>query len=353
MEKVLLISNKVLHYRIKIYNYLNSRFKKKGYELIILSNEIQLNAGIDPEFETHIAPFNIFKFVKRIKRIKPDYVILFLHLKNFIMIPVILYLKIKKIPVIYWNHGVNQLDPHNAFKNLIYYFIHKLVDRILLYTPNERKFIQSKNQEKVFIANNTIVFDENLYPINDNKEYLKTKLDIKSRFNVLFVGRDRIYKNLNLIIEIIQSINNDNIGLLIVGPLMDKQKTLQKIENFKQIKYFGEIYDKVELSEIYWVSDIFCIPGTNGLGLNEAMFWGLPCITLNVRHSPEIWYLKHNENGYILNDDNELKETIINLSMDEKLLKRMSNRSREIILSEGHINNMYSGFEAVLESLNE
>ena len=209
---------------------MNSRLRNKDYELILLTNGIQKVVGVEPEFETYISPFNIFKYIKSINRIKPDYVILFLHLKNIIMIPVILYLKLNKIPVIYWNHGVNQLDPYNAFKNSIYYIIHNLVDRILLYTPNERKYIQSKNQQKVFIANNTIVFDENLYPLSDTVENLKIKLDIKSRFNVLFVGRDRIYKNLNLIIEIIQSINNDDLGLLIVGPLMDKRKTLKKIE---------------------------------------------------------------------------------------------------------------------------
>ena len=29
-----------------------------------------------------------------------------------------------------WNHGINQKDPNNIFKNLIYYVIHNLVDGI-------------------------------------------------------------------------------------------------------------------------------------------------------------------------------------------------------------------------------
>lgn len=350
MEKVLLISNKVFHYRINIYNYLNSRFKSKGWSFILLTNEIQRINGINPEFETIIKPFNIINYVKTIIRIRPDCVILFLHLKNLIMIPVIIYLKLRKIPVIYWNHGVNQQDPYNVFKNPIYYLIHNLVDKILLYTPNERKYIKTKNQRKIYIANNTIVFDEQLFPVKEKIDILKHKLNIKSKFNVLFVGRDRIYKKLDLIIDVVKSIDNRDIGLLIVGPLNDKQKTIRKIGNSDNIKYLGEIYNKTILSEIYTVSDIFCIPGTNGLGLNEAMFWGLPCLTLNVRHSPEIWYLKHGENGYILNTISELRETIIKLYEDETLLRKLSSRSREIILSQGHIDNMFQGFKEVIES---
>jgi glycosyltransferase involved in cell wall biosynthesis len=350
MKKILLISNKVFHYRLKVYNHFYQKFKESDFELILLANEIQEKTGIVTEFDIHIESFNLIKYLRIIKSLKPDYVIIFLHLKNLIMIPIITYLRMRKIPVVYWNHGVNQLDPNNLFKNSIYYLIHSLADRILLYSPNEKKYIRPKNQNKIYIANNTIVFDENLYPVNANKIDLKKKLDVESNFNILFVGRDRIYKKLEIIIDLVKSIDNRDIGLLIVGPLSDKQKTFRKIGNCDNIKYLGEIYDKNKLSEIYSVSDIFCIPGTNGLGLNEAMFWGLPCLTLNVRHSPEIWYLKNGENGYILNTISELRKTIIKLYDDEALLRKLSSRSREIILSQGHINNMYRGFKEVIES---
>jgi len=350
MKNVLLISNKVLHYRIKIYNFLKLKLNQKGYTLILLANKIQDNIDQKLEFENYIEPFNFFKYLKRINQINPSYVIIFLHFKNLLMFPIILYLKYKKIPIIYWNHGINLQDPNNIFKNWLYYRIHSLVDRILLYSPNEIKFIKPKNHKKIFIANNTIVFDEKLYPIKEKKGSLKNKLNIKSNFNILFVGRDRVYKKLNVIIELVQSLNCENIGLIIVGPTDDKQKIIQKINGYDQIKYLGEIYNKQELSKIYWISDIFCIPGTNGLGLNEAMFWGLPCLALNERHSPEIWYLTHGESGFVLNNIQELKETILKLFNNRKLMRDMSIKSRETILSKGHINNMYDGFENVLES---
>ncbi len=162
-----------------------------------------------------------------------------------------------------------------------------------LYSPIEKIHIKTKNHKKTFIANNTIVFDEELYPVKENKNVLKNEFGIRSRFNILFVGRDTKIKKLDLIIETVKSLKNEDIGLLIVSPLRNINKTLESIKGYDQIRYLGEIYDKTALSKIYWISDIFCIPGANGLGLNEAMFWGLPCLTLKALHGPEIWYLKN------------------------------------------------------------
>ena len=352
MKKILLISNKVLHYRIKIYNYIHFKLREEGYEFILLTNMIQTNSDEKPEFTALTEPFNYFKYKNRINEIDPDIVILFLHLKNLMMLPLIINLKFRKIPVIYWNHGINQKDPNNLFKNLIYYKIHNMVDGILLYSPNEKKYIKRRNHNKVYVANNTIVFDDNLYPIKQNNDEIKKELDVKADFNILFVGRETKYKKLNAIIDIVKSYNNKNIGLLIVGPLLNRDKTLKAIKKYPQIKYLGEIYNKNLLARIYWISDIFCIPGANGLGLNEAMFWGLPCLTLKKElHGPEIWYLKHGENGYLVNNIQDLSEVILKLYNDKDLLNRLRKNSRKIILSKGHIKNMYQGFHEVINSI--
>jgi glycosyltransferase involved in cell wall biosynthesis len=352
MKKVLLISNKVLHYRVKIYNHIHSKLREEGYEFILLTNSIQANSEENTEFKTQTEPFSFFKYKNRINEIDPDIVILFLHLKNLIMLPLIIYLKFRKIPVIYWNHGINQKDPRNLIKNLIYYKIHNMVDGILLYSPNEKKYIKQKNHKKVYVANNTIVFDEKLYPLKQSKNQIKEELDVIADFNILFVGRETKYKKLNAIIDIIKSYNNESIGLLIVGPLLNQDKTLKSISKYPQIKYLGEIYNKNDLARIYWISDVFCIPGANGLGLNEAMFWGLPCLTLEKElHGPEIWYLKNGENGYILNDLKELNDAILKLYKGKDLLKKLSKKSRDHILSKGHINNMYNGFKEIIKSI--
>lgn len=42
MEKILLISNDVLHYREKIYNYFFDKFRERGYDFQVLSNRYKM-----------------------------------------------------------------------------------------------------------------------------------------------------------------------------------------------------------------------------------------------------------------------------------------------------------------------
>ena len=116
MEKILLISNDVLHYREKIYNYFFDKFRERGYDFQVLSNRFQ-NVNYDLKFVHYEIPFSAKQYIAKIKEIKPQYVILFLHLKDKVMLPIIGYCKVNRIPVIYWNHGINIKTPNDKVKN--------------------------------------------------------------------------------------------------------------------------------------------------------------------------------------------------------------------------------------------
>jgi len=64
---------------------------------------------------------------------------------------------------------------------------------------------------------------------------------------------------------------------------------LKKNINPSNTTYLGEIHDpqNVKISKIFSMSDIFCIPGHVGLGLNQAMYWGLPTVTEKGKQPPE------------------------------------------------------------------
>ena len=158
MKKVLLISNYVFHYRLTIYNHFYDEFKKLGYEFHVLSNQYQ-ESDVDCRFVKHVKPFSVFGYIKKIRSIRPDVVINFLHLKDKMIFSLTLYCRISRIPMIYWNHGVNLSKSDDKLLGLIYKTIHKLSDAVLLYTPNELKFISPYSRDKVFIAYNTLCFD--------------------------------------------------------------------------------------------------------------------------------------------------------------------------------------------------
>jgi glycosyltransferase involved in cell wall biosynthesis len=345
MQNIVLVTNKLFHYRVPVYNYFSIEFEKRGYHLIVLSNDIQQDIPDKINFEYQIIPFKYSLYTKKLKEISPCQAILFLHIKDLIFIELIYWFKKKKIPVINWTHGVNLADANNKIRNSVFHFFHNLSDAIVLYSPNEKKYIQKKNHQKCFIANNTIDFN-NFSDIVESKEELKKAYQLDYKKIVLFVGRIQPRKRLDDLIDIFTTPMGDHTGLVIVGPgLTEKQQ--HTIEHTHSITYLGEIYDENEINRIHKMSDIFCIPGANGLGLNLAMYWGLPCITYkNSPHGPELWYLIDSFNGYILEDDTPeaLKSSIMNLLGNEDRLQEMSDHAKKHILTEGNINKMFLGF---------
>lgn len=102
MKKILLISNYMSHYREKIYNYFAKSFLNDGFEFHVASDEFQ-EAGYTFAFKQHIVPMNTKKYCGLISEINPSVVIVFLHLKDKIQVPVVSYCNTHGIPVIFCN----------------------------------------------------------------------------------------------------------------------------------------------------------------------------------------------------------------------------------------------------------
>ena len=252
MKKVLLISNYVFHYRLNNYNYFFEEFKKAGYEFIVLANDAQ-KVDFEIKFQLIVKKPSVRDYFKTIKNINPDVVITFLHLKDWILYFVNYYCKIKKIPLIYWNFGVNTATPDSTLKNQIYYHIHNLSDAIVLYSPNEKKYVKTHNQKKIFIGYNTLNFEGLDRNTIGSKSYLKEKFNIKEDFIVLYSGRITANKKLHLLLEILR--NNKDIAIVVVGRGMtsDLKDIIDKVDNYY---YLGEIgYDKYEIARIFKIID--------------------------------------------------------------------------------------------------
>ena len=118
------------------------------------------------------------------------------------------------------------------------------------------------------------------------------------------------------------------------------------VENSPAITYIGEISDQVEFNKYVKLADAFTIPGRSGLAINQALYWGTPYVTMDVRHAPEIYYLKDGENGFLADPDSpdDFRNKLLKVLNDEELQQRMSDRAKEIITEEGDIHQMYRGF---------
>jgi len=345
MKKALLISNKVFHYRVLNYNYFARRFQEHGWQFLVRANQLQKSNPYPLEFDFREIPFGFWAYKREIERVQPDVVILFLHLKNLMIWPLLHWLNFKGIKVAYWNKGINLEVRNPGLRNHLFYHVHSRSDAILLYSKHEIRDIQPKNRPKVFVANNTINF-ASIPEVRESREEIKKEFGIPFQKVVLFVGRMRPVKKVEHLIQAFNSINEPGAGCVIVGDSMDCD--IPGLIRGDNIRHLGEVHDpaNLKISKLFKASDLFCIPGDVGLGVNEAFYWGLPVVTEAGLQPPEIHYLTDGESGFIVpeNDLDALREKILLLLRDDALRARFSARGRADILRDASIENMFRGF---------
>lgn len=343
MRRILLLSNTIMHYRVKVYNDLAIILRDKGYEFYVASDSVQ--DEVNPvQFRYH-AMNSLREWRKAIDDCKPSAVILFLHLKDGILFQVIRYCRKKGIKVVYWNHGINIADPHNALKNAVFHRIHSKCDALITYMPQMRRYFKKKNQKKLFIAPNTLSFsgiDRSKYKKNE----LRRRFGINEPFVVLFVARINRKRRLDVLVDGLQPYKN--IALVIAGPGMTED-IFASIRDTEHYYYFGERYGE-EINELFALSDVFCIPGSIGLAVNEAMFWALPPFMLDHGvHGPEREYVINGKNGYIASDEKTLIEKLVAISEDSKRLVAASEECLSTYRNEMSLDRMAEGFVKALD----
>ena len=346
-ESVVLVSNFVYHYRVPVYNHLNQRLMKNGQKLVVATNMLQENSPHTVEFELVEGLTQLSAYKSVIAKNMPATVILFLHIKDFFVWPLMYWMKRRQIKFIYWNHGVNLQTPNSVFKNFIYGIFHSAADALLLYSENEKKFIARRHWSKLFVANNTINFSS--FPeITQSSDQLRVKWKIPFDKVVLFVGRIEDEKRLDDLLAAAPKLA-DNTGVVVVGGGLSEEQR-QTIDASDKLIYLGEIYDAVDINQIYKLADVFSIPGKVGLGLNHAFYWGLPVVTEDVLHSPEIVYLRAGENGYIVpeGDVDSLARRLNELVGSDEVYRQFSDAAKREIQTNSHIDVMCDGFLAAL-----
>jgi len=347
-KRVLLVSNRVMHYRVSVYNYFWRHFRENGWEFAVLSNELQRQNRNQCQFEFTEKPFNFSTYRAEIKRFNPDAVILFLHMKDRILWPLIHWLKLSGIPVALWTKARNLDDVDNRVRNAFFDYLHWISDGLILYTESLKRFIPEKQWPKVFVANNTINFED--FPsITESKEQIKRDLGIPFEKIVLFAGRigeEKNRKKVDHLIDLFSTLERKDAGLVIVGSGLSDE--LRARINPANTFYLGEVHDAEnrQISRIFTMADICSIPGHVGLGLNQAFFFGLPMVTEWGNQPPEIEYLHDGENGFLVAEDDKaaLRERLMFLLDNDRERKRMSANARRDILSNASIEEMFQGF---------
>jgi glycosyltransferase involved in cell wall biosynthesis len=195
-------------------------------------------------------------------------------------------------------------------------------------------------REKIFVAHNSV----SLAPTsNVNRQKLNTKPVI------LFVGRLQARKRVDSLLRACAEMESKP-RLIIAGdgPERVALETLAK-ETYPSTEFIGAKHG-VELKSYFEQADLFVLPGTGGLAVQEAMSYGLPVIVAKGDGTQDD--LVRENNGWQIppEDYNALVFTMKNALSDMERLREMGKESLRIVAEEINIQKMVEAFVTALNS---
>jgi glycosyltransferase involved in cell wall biosynthesis len=210
----------------------------------------------------------------------------------------------------------------------------KLFDHHLAYNTNAKKYLLSNkvDEASITVIHNTINEREiNLLPRNKARQMVASELNLPSdRPIILYVGAILAEKQLDVLLEAVRRLPYGSVSLIIVGDGPDLASMRAKSSGLAYVKYAGRIVEDV--GRFFDAADVFVLPGTGGLAINEAMAHGLPIISSFADGSAEDLVID-GINGYVLktSDADEIAMRLDTLLGDPEGCEKMGQMSRELI----------------------
>ena len=345
MQQIFLINEgKTPHYRVPVYSYLSKYLEKHQFKLTVVSEGVQQGNPYAICYQHDVIPLGFFSLLRLFLNQRPNAVI-FWASPHLYLLPLLIIAKLLKIKLIHWGHR-RPLPPFALIKSLIYNLEHWADDAIILYSEALRKHVYTPFRKKVFVANNTLDLPKHKVT-NSTREATKEKHGIHTRKNIICMGRMQRRKRIQDLFHAFQMLEMDNVGLIVAGP--DSEGILKNIEGNNVFKV-GALYG-LEGLDLLCASDVYCLPGAIGLGIVDAFYCGLPVVTENVMHGPEIMYLKDGVNGFMIpeGDINQLTLKLRMILTDDDLRMKFSQAARKEIMTNGHIDRLCEGFVSALQ----
>ena len=239
---------------------------------------------------------------------------------------------------------------------------HYLFDKIIANNLNSYKilktFFDSKTELLSFHLNHHYIKELPVPKLYNGKKKLK----------FLCVGglNSVSRKNLNIIIDVFSTINNnfDNLLFEVNIHILGVEKINTDEYNLKNINIFYEQKSYKQILETYVNNDIFIHLGTQeglGLGFYESLYCGTPILTIN--WIPNIELIQHNKNGWVSsclyskNYENTIsiinKGNIIKAELYTTIIEVLSNTKKTISIIKDTYNNKSILYKKNMEYFND
>ena len=257
-------------------------------------------------------------------------------------------------PVIGWGLGVPEINGRTFPKKTLsqvqkwfrYRFLHSL-DGVISYSSSgsDEYIAAGIPKERIFIATNAVVARPTESPPVRSEE-------IHGPLKVLFVGRLQARKRLENLFLACANLPNDlkpMVWIIGEGPA---RVQFQEFANdvYPQVEFLGARYGD-ELRSYFIEADLFVLPGSGGLAVQEAMAYGLPVIVGEGDGTQAD--LVRKENGWLIPPDevDALRQALVAALVDVKRLRLKGLESFRIVRDEVNIESMVETFVFALRKL--
>jgi glycosyltransferase involved in cell wall biosynthesis len=244
-------------------------------------------------------------------------------------------------PVIGW--GLGSPPVHGFRKQQRFSFISQF-DALIAYSQRGADEYAALGfpREQIFVAHNSVS-----PPPDSTPDERPSTMDQPT---ILFVGRLQARKRVDALLRACAQLGSAP-RLVIVGdgPEKESLKALSR-EIFPEAEFIGARHGE-ELAPFFREADLFVLPGTGGLAVQEAMSYGLPIIVAQGDGTQDD--LVRKENGWQIRPDDfeALVSTLKEALSDVMRLGDMGRESYRIVKEEINIEKMVEMFMAALGSV--
>ena len=369
MKRVLFIFDRVTHYNSELFKNLEPRLREIDIELVLLagyskgeeSGRVRLSDKVienESRYlckEIRVRSFT-FRYQKdviaQIKHIKPDVVVMASHVGNVSSWNIMRLKRKMGFKLVAWQCGY-EFNPSSLKDFILGRFI-KGFDYHLAYHSNAKKYAMryGAKESQITVMHNTIN-DNKIERIDKSEARSRICADfpeIGSRQIVLFVGAILQEKRLEALCDAMLLPEVKDAILLVVGdgPHLASLKSIYgEREN---IIFTGSVIDGV--GAYFDAGDVFLLPGTGGLAINEAMAHALPIISGYADGSADDLVI-NGKNGYRLKNAgvDEIAESISKVLTDPEHAREMGRESLRMVEQKFSFNQYINRIVGVLKEV--
>jgi glycosyltransferase involved in cell wall biosynthesis len=251
----------------------------------------------------------------------------------------------RKRPVIGWGLGAPKTSRTET--TLRRNFLNSL-DGVIAYSrAGAQQYIESGfKPERVFIAPNAVA------PRPAQKPAVRSAEFQDGRASLLFIGRLQERKRLDVLIQSCARLPEKiQPGLTIIGDGPERSRLESLAQSIYPQAQFPGAKHGLELEPYFTNTDLFVLPGTGGLAVQQAMAHGLPVIVGEADGTQS--ELVKPQNGWLLPNANAgtLSVALQEAISDVSRLRQMGEVSYHIVDQEINLELMVQGFINAIETI--